>query len=73
MSENKSITLSDVEAVYRKLESAPGGDSWLEVDGCRFSSDMGYAFDGIDIYHKFLLQLFGEDYTPACEISKRGR
>jgi len=28
---------------------------------------MGYAFDGIDIYHKFLLQLFGEDFVPACE------
>ena len=67
VSDNKSITLSDVEAVYRKLQLAPGGDSWLEVDGYRFSSDMGYAFDGIDIYHKFLLQLFDEDFTPACE------
>lgn len=67
MSENESITLSDVEAVYRKLRSAPGGNSWLEVDGYLFSSDMGYAFDGIDIYHKFLLQLFNKDFVPACE------
>lgn len=67
MSDNKSITRSDVEAVYRKLKSAPGGNSWLEVDGHRFDSDMGYAFDGIDIYHKFLMQLFDEDYIPACE------
>ena len=73
MGDNKSVTLSDVEAVYRKLQSAPGGDSWLEVDGYRFYSDMGYAFDGIDIYHKFLLQLFGEDFIPACESLKRER
>lgn len=71
MSGNKSITLPDVEAVYRKLQLASGGDSWLEVDGYRFHSDMGYAFDGIDIYHKFLLQLFDEDFIPACEGCKR--
>lgn len=71
MSDNKSITLSDVEAVYRELQLAPGGNSWLEVDGYRFDSDMGYAFDGIDIYHKFLLQLFDEDFIPACETRKR--
>jgi len=71
MSENKSVTLSDVEAVYRKLQLASGGNSWLEVDGYRFYSDMGYAFDGIDIYHKFLLQLFDEDFIPACESLKR--
>ena len=71
MSESKSVTLSDVEAVYRKLQLASGGNSWLEVDGYRFYSDMGYAFDGIDIYHKFLLQLFDEDFIPACESLKR--
>ena len=71
MSENKSVTLSDVEAVYRKLQLASGGNSWLEVDGYRFYSDMGYAFDGIDIYHKFILQLFDEDFIPACESLKR--
>lgn len=71
MSDNKSITLSDVEAIYKKLQSAPGGSSWLEVDGYIFESDIGYAFDGIDIYHKFLLQLFEEDFVPACESRKR--
>jgi len=71
MSESKSVTLSDVEAVYRKLQLASGGNSWLEVDGYRFYSDMGYAFDGIDIYHKFILQLFDEDFIPACESLKR--
>lgn len=71
MSDNKSITLSDVEAVYRKLQLAPGGSCWLEVDGYRFDSDMGYAFDGIDVYHKLLLQLFDEDFIPACESLKR--
>lgn len=71
MGDRKSITRSDVEVVYRKLQSATGGNSWLEVDGHRFYSDMGYAFDGIDIYHKFLLQLFDEDFIPACESLKR--
>ena len=71
MSSNKSITLPDVEAVYRKLQLASGGNSWLELDGYRFHSDMGYAFDGIDIYHKFLLQLFDEDFIPPCEGRKR--
>ena len=73
MSDNKSVTLSDVEAVYEKLQLASYGNSWLEVDGYRFHSDMGYAFDGIDIYHKFLLQLFDEDFIPACESLKRER
>ena len=70
MGDNKSVTLSDVEAVYEKLQLASYGNSWLEVDGYRFYSDMGYAFDGIDIYHKFLLQLFDEDFIPACESLK---
>lgn len=68
MSGDQTITLADVEGVYRKLQDAPGGDSFLKVDEYRFTSDMGYAFDGIDIYHKFLLQLFGKDFVPACEI-----
>ena len=67
MSKDRTITLADVEGVYRRLQNAPGGDSFLNVDEYRFSSDMGYAFDGIDIYHKFLLQLFDEDFVPACE------
>lgn len=67
----KTITLEDVEAIYRKLQEAPGGDTWLEVDGYRFCSDMGYAFDGIDIYHKFLLQLFGKDLDSPCEVAHK--
>jgi len=67
MSNDRTITLADVEGVYRKLQDAPGGNSFLKVGEYRFSSDMGYTFDGIDIYHKFLLQLFGEDFVPACE------
>lgn len=70
MSNDRTITLADVEGVYRKLQDAPCGDILLEVGGYRFSSDMGYAFDGIDIYHKFLLQLFGEDFVPACEETR---
>ena len=63
----KTITLEDVEAVYKKLMEAPCGDSWTEVDGYSFSTDMGYAEDGYQIYHKFLLRLFDKDYIPACE------
>lgn len=70
MSNDRTITLADVEGVYRRLQNASGGDSFLKVDKYRFSSDMGYAFDGIDIYHKFLLQLFGEDFVPACEETR---
>ena len=67
----KTITLEDVEAVYKKLMEAPCGNSWSEVDGYSFSTDMGYAEDGYQIYHKFLLQLFGKDFTPACEVSHK--
>ena len=64
----KYISLEDVEQIYNKLYDSPGGSSWLEVDGCRFSIDTGYAFEGIDVYHKFLLQLFEKDFTPDCEV-----
>lgn len=70
MSGDRTITLAEVDGVYRKLQDAPGGNSFLEVDGYWFGSDMGYAFDGIDIYHKFLLQLFGEDFVPDCEETR---
>jgi hypothetical protein len=70
MSDDRTITLADVEGVYKKLCDAPGGQTFLDVDGYHFESDMGYADDGIDIYHKFLLQLFDKDFVPGCE---RGR
>lgn len=67
MDNDRTITLVDIEGVYKKLHDATYGETFLNVDGYQFKTDIGYVFDGIDIYHKFLLQLFDKDFIPTCE------
>jgi hypothetical protein len=48
------ITLNDLYNIRDKIFSAECGQTYLRIDGEEYSSDIGYAFDGINIFFDVL-------------------
>jgi len=48
------ITLNDLYNIRDEIFSAECGQTYLRIDGEEYSSDMGYAFDGINIFFDVL-------------------
>lgn len=39
-----------LEKTYNDFCSCEGGDGWLKIDGKEYSTDAGYAIEGVDIF-----------------------
>lgn len=48
------ITTQELDELYESVMHAPGGESWIEINGECIATDVGYAFDGVDILYKIL-------------------
>lgn len=47
----KTITLKEIIDLYNELQNRECGDSYItKWDGTRYSTDTGYAFEGIEIF-----------------------
>ena len=46
----KNELIKLIDKTYEDFKNAPGGESWCEIDGKEYSSDMGYAYEGIDMF-----------------------
>lgn len=44
------ISLRELRELEQEMQNAPGGSSWLKFDGIDYSTDWGYAFDGIGFF-----------------------
>lgn len=44
------ISLRELRELEQEMQNAPGGSSWLKFDGIEYSTDWGYAFEGIDFF-----------------------
>ena len=44
------ITVQELEDLYDEICKSPGGESWFEIDGIEYRTDVGYALEGIGYF-----------------------
>ena len=49
-----SVTFDEMRALLEEMRNAPGGCSGFLVDGVWYSTDAGYAIDGIEYFIEIL-------------------
>ena len=63
-----------IEELYDKFHNGSCGNSFIEIDGERYTTDTAFAFDGIDLFYRKLMELpheyntwvYGEFDIPYC-------
>lgn len=48
-----------------EIQNAPCGDSWIEVRGKRYETDIGYAMEGMEILADVYEKIEDEYYRSA--------
>lgn len=46
----KYVSIDHLKELRNEIFKAPGGESYLVIDGETYRSDISYAFDGIDMF-----------------------
>lgn len=54
-----AIPMKELEDLYKEMRQADGGDTWLCFDGNEYSTDTGYAFEGIEIFLDAVRRRYG--------------
>lgn len=49
-----------LEKTYADFCECEGGEGWLKIDGKEYSTDVGYAIDGMRIFMEVLKQRLAE-------------
>lgn len=50
MNATKTYTLDDLKALAEEIANAPYDERGLTIDGKSYKTDVGYAFDGINMF-----------------------
>lgn len=56
---------SILRQAVEEIRSAPCGDSWIEVRGKRYETDIGYAMEGMEILVDVCEKIEDEYYRDA--------
>ena len=49
-----------IDKTIKDFWECEGGDTWLKIDGEEYSTDVGYALDGMEIFAKVLKKRLAE-------------
>jgi hypothetical protein len=49
-----------IDKTIKDFWECEGGDTWLKIDGEKYSADVGYALDGVEIFAKVLKKRLAE-------------
>lgn len=55
------MTVSELEDLFEEIKQVPCGDSWIEVFGKEYITDVAYAFDGMEIFLDAVRRRFGNE------------
>lgn len=56
----KEETIKIIDKTIKDFYESEGGDSWLRIDGEKYTTDVGYALEGIEIFAKVLKKRLAE-------------
>lgn len=58
MTREEAIKL--IDKTIEDFHKCEGGESWLKIDGEEYHTDVGYAFEGMEIFVKVLKKRLSE-------------
>ena len=63
--------LALLEKTYADFCSCEGGEGWLKIDGKEYSTDVGYALEGISIFMEVFKQRLAKLRGEECQEKKQ--
>lgn len=57
----KEETINIIDKTFIDFHECEGGDSWMYIDGEKYYTDVGYAFEGMEIFVEVLKKRLEEN------------